>query len=122
MFDVSFWELFLVGIVALLVLGPEKLPRAARTAGLWIGKARRTLAEMQAEIERELDVEEIKRLNERTEPAPYPHLEKGIHPSNGPGGEEATPPSSESEYPDGPGERPPPREPDPNVPSATAKH
>jgi sec-independent protein translocase protein TatB len=97
MFDVSFWNLCLVGIVALLVLRPEKLPRAARTAGLWIGKARRTLAEIQAEIERELDVKEIKRLNERIKP------------------------SSGFEHPDKPGEPLPSREPDPNVPSITAK-
>jgi sec-independent protein translocase protein TatB len=64
MFDVSFWELCVVGVVALLVLGPEKLPKAARTAGRWIGKARRTFAEVQAEIEHELELEELKRLNQ----------------------------------------------------------
>ncbi len=119
MFDVSFWELCLVGVVALLVLGPEKLPRAARTAGLWIGKARRMLAQMQAEIERELDLEEIKRLNERIEPSPSPHLEQGAHarPSHGGGGELTQASELEPEL----GDHLPPREPDPNARSAAAK-
>ncbi len=62
MFDVGFWELAVIAIVALMVLGPERLPRAARTAGLWISKARRTVTTMKAEIERELDVEEMKKV------------------------------------------------------------
>ncbi|MFK8068435.1 MAG: Sec-independent protein translocase protein TatB [Gammaproteobacteria bacterium] len=61
MFDVGFWELAVIGVVALLVLGPERLPRAVRTAGLWISKARRTVTTMKAEIERELDIEEMKK-------------------------------------------------------------
>ena len=51
----------MIAIVALMVLGPERLPRAARTAGLWISKARRTVSSMKAEIGRELDTEEIKK-------------------------------------------------------------
>ncbi len=62
MFDVGFWELAVIAVVALMVLGPERLPRAARTAGLWISKARRTVTTMKAEIERELDVEEMKKI------------------------------------------------------------
>jgi len=61
-FDVGFWELTVIAIVALMVLGPERLPRAARTAGLWISKARRTVTTMKAEIERELDMEEMKKV------------------------------------------------------------
>lgn len=62
MFDVGFWELAVIGVVALVVLGPERLPRAARTAGLWVSKARRTVRTMKAEIERELDMEEMKKV------------------------------------------------------------
>ncbi len=62
MFDVGFWELSVIAVVALVVLGPERLPRAARTTGLWISKARRTVTSMKAEIERELDTEEIKKV------------------------------------------------------------
>ncbi len=63
MFDIGFWELVLIGIIALLVLGPERLPRAARTAGLWLGKARRMIIEMRAEIEHELDMDELNKMN-----------------------------------------------------------
>ncbi|MGH8488435.1 MAG: Sec-independent protein translocase protein TatB [Gammaproteobacteria bacterium] len=62
MFDIGFWELCLVGVVALIVLGPEKLPRAARTAGLWLAKARRTLATVQEEVQRELELEDLKHI------------------------------------------------------------
>lgn len=52
----------MVGLVALLVLGPEKLPKAARLAGLWIGKARTMLATAKAEIKQELQAEEMRQL------------------------------------------------------------
>ena len=61
MFDVSFSELVLILIVGLLVFGPEKLPEVVRTAGLWIGKMRRTFNQMRSEIEREVGVDEFKR-------------------------------------------------------------
>ncbi len=61
MFDVSFSELALILIVGLLVFGPEKLPEVIRTAGLWIGKIKRTYTQMRAEIEREMGVDELKR-------------------------------------------------------------
>ena len=62
MFDVGFFELLLVGLVALLVFGPERLPSLARTAGLWIGRARRFLGTVKADIEQELKAEELKRI------------------------------------------------------------
>jgi sec-independent protein translocase protein TatB len=61
MFDVGFSEIVLIFIIALIVLGPERLPGLARTAGYWLGKARRMLAEVKSEIEREMQVDEIKR-------------------------------------------------------------
>jgi sec-independent protein translocase protein TatB len=64
MFDVGFWELCLIGVVALLVLGPEKFPRAVRAAGLWMGKARRAIADVRAEIQRELDIEDLQQLGQ----------------------------------------------------------
>ncbi len=54
MFDIGFWELAVIGVVALIILGPERLPGAARTAGLWIGKARRMFADVKADIDKEL--------------------------------------------------------------------
>ncbi len=55
MFDIGFWELALIGLLALLVLGPERLPGAARTAGRWLGRARRTLGQIRTEFEQELE-------------------------------------------------------------------
>lgn len=60
MFDIGFLELLVVGVVALLVLGPERLPKAARTAGLWIGKIKRTVSGMQREINAQLEAEELR--------------------------------------------------------------
>ncbi|MBE0463942.1 MAG: Sec-independent protein translocase protein TatB [Halomonadaceae bacterium] len=66
MLDIGFLELMLVGVVALLVLGPERLPRAARTTGLWIGKIKRTVSGMQREISAQLEAEELRQtLNEQ---------------------------------------------------------
>ncbi len=65
MFDIGFWELCIIAVVALLILGPERLPIAARTAGLWIGKARRMIGNVKSEIDRELQLDEVrKRLKE----------------------------------------------------------
>lgn len=61
MFDVGFSELFIIAVVALLVLGPERLPKAARLAGLWVRKARAQWYSVKSELERELAAEELKR-------------------------------------------------------------
>lgn len=61
MFDIGFTELLLVGLVALLVLGPERLPVAARMAGLWIGRIKRSFNSIKAEVEREIGADEIRR-------------------------------------------------------------
>jgi sec-independent protein translocase protein TatB len=62
MFDVGFLELVFIGVIALLVVGPERLPRLARTAGLWLGRARRTLSSVKAEIDSELKAEELREI------------------------------------------------------------
>jgi sec-independent protein translocase protein TatB len=61
MFDVGISELFLIGIVALVVLGPERLPKAARFAGLWVRRARAQWYSVKGELERELAAEELQR-------------------------------------------------------------
>jgi len=61
MFDIGFWELSLVMIIALLVVGPDRLPGLMRTLGVWVGRARRTLQSVQEEVRRELAAEELKR-------------------------------------------------------------
>ncbi len=60
MFDIGLSELLLLGAVALIVLGPEKLPHAARMAGAWYGRIRRTLANVQAEIANEVHLSEMR--------------------------------------------------------------
>lgn len=60
MFDIGFLELVIVGIISLLVLGPERLPVAARTAGKWIGRARRMAGQFSREIERQAELEELR--------------------------------------------------------------
>ncbi|GIZ12766.1 Sec-independent protein translocase protein TatB [Pseudomonas sp. NCCP-436] len=61
MFDIGLSELLLVGLVALVVLGPERLPGAVRTAGLWIGRLKRSFQAIKAEVEREIGADEIRR-------------------------------------------------------------
>ncbi len=61
MFDIGFAELLIVAVVALVVLGPDKLPTAVKTLGLWVGRIRRTVTSIQSEISEELRIEEMKR-------------------------------------------------------------
>ncbi|MGN6280994.1 Sec-independent protein translocase protein TatB [Frateuria sp.] len=61
MIEISFGKMLLLALIALLVLGPEKLPGAARTAGALVRRVRNTWDSVRAEVERELEVEEIKR-------------------------------------------------------------
>src|SRR5690554_5101184 len=61
MFDLGFGELLLVALVALVVLGPERLPKAARFAGLWVRRARAQWYSVKSELERELAADELKR-------------------------------------------------------------
>lgn len=60
MFDIGFVELLLIGVIGLLVLGPERLPRVARTLGHWIGRARAAFNNLQGELEREAYNNEMK--------------------------------------------------------------
>jgi sec-independent protein translocase protein TatB len=60
MFDIGFLELLLVGIIGLIILGPERLPIAARTLGKWVGRARRLVSQFSREIDKEIEIEELK--------------------------------------------------------------
>ncbi len=62
MFDVSFSELILIGIVTLIVVGPERLPKVARTLGLLFGRVQRYVSEVKTDINRELKLEELRKL------------------------------------------------------------
>lgn len=59
----------LIGVVALIVIGPEKLPKVARTLGALIGKAQRYVADVKAEVNRSMDLEELKKMKETVETA-----------------------------------------------------
>lgn len=62
MFDVGFSELMVIGIVALIVIGPEKLPTVARTLGHLLGRAQRYVNDVKSDINREMQLEELKKL------------------------------------------------------------
>lgn len=66
MFDIGFSELLIIFVIGLLVLGPERLPHAARTLGLWLRKIRRSVDSVQKEINAQLDQEELQRKIEAT--------------------------------------------------------
>jgi sec-independent protein translocase protein TatB len=59
-FDVSFPELAVIAVIALIVLGPERLPTAARTLGRWVGRAKTYMRNLSSELERELSFDEIR--------------------------------------------------------------
>lgn len=62
MFDIGFSELLVIGIVALVVIGPERLPRVARTVGHLLGRAQRYVNDVKADINREMQLDELKKL------------------------------------------------------------
>jgi len=86
MFDIGFWELMLIALVALIVVGPERLPKLIRVTGLWIGRANASVQSIRNEISRELRAEELKQALNKTvdvsnvnkimdvEPKPEPEL------------------------------------------------
>lgn len=62
MFDIGFSELMVIGIVALLVIGPERLPKVARTLGHLLGRAQRYVNDVKSDINREMQLDELKKL------------------------------------------------------------
>ena len=67
MFDIGFWEMGLIGVVALIVIGPERLPKVAATVGFWVGKLRAQAFNIRAEIEREVNADELREALHRQE-------------------------------------------------------
>tara|TARA_R110001583_G_scaffold2256_7_gene16641 strand:+ start:1674 stop:2087 length:414 start_codon:yes stop_codon:yes gene_type:complete len=61
MFDIGFAELLVIGVLGLLVIGPERLPGTVRTVALWVGRLRRSFSDIRSEIEREVGADEIRR-------------------------------------------------------------
>jgi sec-independent protein translocase protein TatB len=62
MFDFGFSEMLVIGLIALVVLGPERLPRVARQAGQWLGKLQRYVADVKTDISRQMELEELRSL------------------------------------------------------------
>ncbi len=69
MFDIGFSELLVIAVVALLVIGPEKLPKVARTAGIMFGRLQRYVNDVKADIQREVELDELKKLRSQFEDA-----------------------------------------------------
>ena len=66
MFDVGFQELTLIGVIALIVVGPERLPKMARTIGLWMGKIRYYVGQVKSDIDREVRAQELKEMLDKS--------------------------------------------------------
>ena len=64
MFDIGFSELIVIGIVALVVIGPEKLPRVARTVGHLVGRLQRYVSDVKSDISREMEIEDLKKVRD----------------------------------------------------------
>jgi sec-independent protein translocase protein TatB len=69
MFDVGFSEIVVIGVVALIVIGPERLPKAARTMGLLFGRLQRYVTEVKADISREMELDELRKLQKQVQGA-----------------------------------------------------
>ena len=69
MFDIGFSELLVIGVVALIVIGPEKLPRVARTVGHLAGRLQRYVSDVKADINREIELEELRKMRDSMQQA-----------------------------------------------------
>ncbi|NYT45806.1 twin-arginine translocase subunit TatB [Alcaligenaceae bacterium] len=69
MFDVSFSELMLIGVIALIVIGPERLPKVARTIGHLVGRAQRYVSDVKTDIQREVDLDDLNALKNQMDDA-----------------------------------------------------
>ena len=78
MLDLGLSKMALIGAVALIVIGPEKLPRVARTVGTLLGKAQRYVADVKAEVNRSMDLEELKKMKDTVESAAR-DVEQSVH-------------------------------------------
>ncbi len=100
MFDFSFGELVVLAVIALLVVGPDKMPEMARTAGRWYGVLRRTLTGVRAEVEQQLLLDDLRREADKLRnlanedllaPTPAPQPSEEIPPPPSTSGEGALP-------------------------------
>ncbi len=78
MFDIGFSELLVIGLVALIVIGPEKLPRVARTIGHLAGRLQRYVADVKADINREIELDELRKMRDSMQQAAS-EMESTVH-------------------------------------------
>ncbi len=78
MFDIGFSELLVIGVVALIVIGPEKLPRVARTVGHLAGRLQRYVSDVKADINREIELEELRKMRDSMQQAAS-NFESSVH-------------------------------------------
>jgi sec-independent protein translocase protein TatB len=71
MFDIGFSEIVVIGVVALVVIGPERLPKTARTVGLLFGRLQRYVNDVKADISREMELDELRRLQREMQGAAH---------------------------------------------------
>ena len=69
MFDIGFSELMVIGVVALIVIGPERLPRVARTLGHLAGRLQRYVSDVKADINREIELDELRKMRDSMQQA-----------------------------------------------------
>jgi len=69
MFDIGFSELLVIGVVALIVIGPERLPRVARTLGHLAGRLQRYVSDVKADINREIELDELRKMRDEVQKA-----------------------------------------------------
>lgn len=127
MFDFSWSELALIGVVALVVIGPKDLPRVMRTVGLWVGKARAIAREFQSSLDQMIRESELEEMRKSVERASNVNLAREIERAVDPAGElqrGLEPPSSPPPMPTTPESPPPaiaaPSEPTPDAPAPPA--
>jgi sec-independent protein translocase protein TatB len=78
MFDIAFGEIFLIALVALIVIGPERLPKVARTLGHLLGRMQRYVNDVKADISREMELDELRKLQSTVEEAAR-SIEQSVH-------------------------------------------
>src|SRR5436853_4718290 len=78
MFDIGFSEILVIGVVALIVIGPERLPKVARTLGHMFGRLQRYVNEVKADINREMELDELRKLQTEVQSAAH-DFEQSVH-------------------------------------------
>jgi sec-independent protein translocase protein TatB len=78
MFDIGFTELMVIGLVALIVIGPEKLPRVARTVGHLAGRLQRYVSDVKADINREIELDELRKMRDSMQQAAS-EMQSSVH-------------------------------------------